>query len=182
WDGMNKHGPKNADQYMTIGPWTLIQCFMGGETKLGAVEFSEDAVIDVLQLHLDFFERYLKQSTAGFDYPRVRLYVTGANEWRSYDRYPIPGTKERRLFLSSGGKANTRHGDGRLAWTKPGRDAPTDRYLYDPRNPVPFDLSREFAASDRSVVQEREDVLVYSSMTNAPSDLWRPRMSWKAKI
>lgn len=167
WDGMNKHGPKNADQYLTIGPWTHIQSFMGGETKLGELEFSEDAVIDVLKVHLDFFERYLKQSTESFDYPRVRLYVTGANEWRSYDRYPIPGTKERRLFLSSGGKANTRHGDGRLAWTKPGRDAPTDRYLYDPRNPVPFDLSREFAASDRSVVQEREDVLVYSS---APLD------------
>ena len=59
----------------------------------------------------------------------VRIYVTGAGEWRDYPDYPPPGVVPERWHL---------HGGGRLApeLSAPSEPGPLPRY--DPADPTPF--------------------------------------------
>ena len=98
-----------------------------------------------------------------FDFPRARVYVMGSNTWRDLDAYPPQDTEPRSLYLTSGGSANGFSGDGRLAWTV-SPDAPPDRYTYDPRHPVPSGAASSiYSGMDRTSIQHRDDVLVYTS-------------------
>jgi putative CocE/NonD family hydrolase len=74
------------------------------------------------------------------------------------------------FYLSSGGKANTLHGDGALAAAAPDADKP-DAFTYDPMNPV---LSYggnvcctgnavQAGAFDQRRMEARDDILVYTS-------------------
>jgi len=105
--------------------------------------------IDALQLR--WFDRWLKGIQNGADHdPKVRIFVMGANRWRSAETWPLPGTKYRKLYFHSGGKANSVHGDGWLSADKPedvGDDeAATDAFTYDPTDPVPS-IGGRFQAS-----------------------------------
>jgi hypothetical protein len=159
WRGMEANSPgAKADRYLMIGPWTHVQTLLGGTTRQGEIELTPDAVVDSFKVHLDFFDHYLKQSTPRPDWPRVRVYVTGRNAWRAFDRFP-PAGQETRLYLGGGGKANTSAGDGVLSWTASAGRA--DAYAYDPRDPVHVPQRPE--GVDRRPVEQRRDVLVYTS-------------------
>jgi putative CocE/NonD family hydrolase len=75
-----------------------------------------------------------------------------------------------KFYLSSGGKANTRNGDGRLIAAAPAADAP-DSFMYDPMNPIPSyggnvcctGNAVTGGAFDQSKMEERPDILVYTS-------------------
>src|SRR5690606_18784296 len=94
----------------------------------------------------------------------------GANQWRSNESWPPKGTKPLRLYLSSGGDANSLNGGGRLVRAAPGGDTP-DRFRYDPMNPVPTVGGGDCCnggivipgAFDQRGVEIRDDVLVYST-------------------
>ncbi|MCI0626536.1 MAG: CocE/NonD family hydrolase [Acidobacteria bacterium] len=174
WDGMAAHSPAKDKQFLIIGPWTH-----GGTRrpalKVGEMEFSEDSVLDMRGIHLAFFEHFLKGASPQFEYPRALVYVTGTNRWLKEPTYPPARVQHRPLYLHSGGKANTLSGDGQLSWDAPGAEPP-DQFTYDPRNPVPSDTANEisakanyplaaehFNAADNRAIEQREDVLVYSS-------------------
>ena len=162
WDGIRAHSTAKEKQYLLIGPWTHGQIFRGGSTKVGELEFSGDSVVDFRALHLAFFDHYLKGSAPGFDFPPVRIYVTGSNKWRDERDYPPAQAQYRHLYLHSEGKANTLAGDGRLNWKAPG-DEPPDRYTYNPQNPVPSEVGGEHLGVDHRIIERRDDVLVYTS-------------------
>jgi predicted acyl esterase len=66
-------------------------------------------------------------STGGIDNgadrdPKVRIFVMGANKWRTANAWPIPGTEYRKYYLHSQGGANTVSGDGWLSTKKPEND------------------------------------------------------------
>ncbi len=161
WDGMAAHSPAKGRQHLLIGPWDHWQTFFGGKTSVGEMEFTPDSVVDTVDLHAQFFAHYLKGGTESFDFPRVRLYVTGSNRWRDLDAYPPRDSRKRRFFLGSSGKANTLDGDGVLGWNT-ARAAPSDSFIYDPENPAPAALNDEQFASDHREIEKRQDVLVYT--------------------
>ena len=74
------------------------------------------------------------------------------------------------LYLSSGGKANTLNGDGKLMPAAPASDAP-DRFTYDPMNPVTSyggnvcctGTAVTGGAWDQQKMEAREDILVYTT-------------------
>lgn len=162
WNGMQGRSVAAADQYLVIGPWTHVQSFQGGSGQVGGFKIPPSAILDSKASHLAFFDRYLKQSTDRLDMPQVRLFVTGADIWRDFDSFPVRGTSPQRLYLSSGGNANTSSGDGVLAWQKATRQ-PADKFTYDPTNPVPIDTAAGLFGVDRSKEQSRKDVLVYTT-------------------
>jgi putative CocE/NonD family hydrolase len=166
WRGMAARPGGAKDQYLTIGPWNHIQSYIGGAEKIGELALPRESIIDTKAMHLAFFDRYLKQSSPGFDQPHVRVFVSGTNVWRNFDSFPLREAKETRLYLSSGGQANSAGGNGALGWAKPAR-AGEDRYLYDPEKPVALNLDATMFAGDRKDTQARQDVLVY---TSAPLD------------
>ncbi len=134
-----------------------------------------DARLDYWTIYLRWFDHWLRDAdgTAGdFEMPRLQYYLMGANEWRTADSWPVEGTEFRPLYLHSGGNANTRGGDGRLAWEAPADDQPADRFVYDPDDPVPTiggpvcctgTADAPAGGFDQSAVEDRDDVLVYSS-------------------
>jgi putative CocE/NonD family hydrolase len=124
------------------------------------LRFTPESVIDNKARHVAFFDWCLKQSAASFAAPRAQVYVTGANVWRTFDQYPPAASSPTQFFLTSGGRANTRKGDGRLV-SGAAADSPPDSFTFDPRRPVPGSMSDN--AIDRGQVQDRADVLVYST-------------------
>ena len=172
--GMQKNGATEAarnGQRLIIGPWFHDDSpgSVGGE-----VNFGPDASTVSFDFHgtkLRWFDYWLKGEDNGVgEEDPVRIFVMGANEWRSEKEWPLARTQYTDYYLHSGGRANSARGDGSLSIEAPG-DEPYDAYLYNPNNPVPTrggGLCCDAAASppgsfDQSAIEAREDVLVYST-------------------
>jgi putative CocE/NonD family hydrolase len=153
----------------------------GGHGGTGVLTYANAGDVALRTVQLRFFDRHLKDSNNGLDRePRVQLFVqvppdTGTQAsgfWISGDSFPLANTQTRRLYLQSGGRANTRSGDGVLAGSPPTK-AGADSFVYDPQKPVPSlggglcctPLGPYFGsgAQDQSSLEARDDVLVYTS-------------------
>jgi uncharacterized protein len=155
---------------MVIAPTLHCEYLKGtGPTIIGE-RYMGDTHFDYIGLVQRWFDRWVKGIENGVTKePKVRAYLMGANQWRSYGSWPPPGAKSIIYYLDSDGSANTRAGNGRLVSEvskKPG----SDRYIYDPLHPTPSVGGQLccFTAAvggpfDQSTVQMRPDVLVYTS-------------------
>jgi uncharacterized protein len=96
----------------------------------------------------------------------VRIYVMGAEVWRDEQEWPLARARYTSLYLSSGGRANTAAGDGRLTMSPPPAQEVPDAYTYDPGRPVPSRggamLGPRAGMALQNDVEAREDVLVYT--------------------
>jgi uncharacterized protein len=150
-------------QKLLVGPWTHDGL---GASRVGDLDFGPEAETTFADESARWFDRWLKDEHDGVeDEPPVRIFVMGADRWRSEWEWPLARAEERTLFLRSGGDANTPAGDGRLAHDAPA-DEPADRFLYDPRDPVPTLYVGPYAYGapfEQSVLDHRRDVLVYQS-------------------
>ncbi|MEE9607338.1 MAG: CocE/NonD family hydrolase [Myxococcota bacterium] len=112
-----------------------------------------------------FLDRHLRGE--GDAPSRVRFYAGGEGRWREAEGWPPPGASARLFYLHSGGRANGLAGDGRLSEEAPGNGQPTDRFSYDPADPVPTHggslLGRGCGRADQRAVEARDDVLCYTS-------------------
>jgi uncharacterized protein len=127
--------------------------------------------LDVDGEHLRFFDYWLKGIDDGIgSEPPVRLFVMGENVWRSEWEWPLARAEETAFFLSSGGDANSIHGDGVLTRDAPAGERP-DVFLYDPFHPVPSTggqlccnpAALPPGAFNQRPIEERVDVLVYKT-------------------
>jgi hypothetical protein len=125
----------HPQQKLVLGPWGHSDV---ATRMIGERDFGEAATIDLQRDYLRWLDRWLRDVRNGIDEePLVSLFVMGRNAWLQGPTYPLPETRMTRLYLDSGGNANTSNGDGRLAWSKPAADAPPDRFVYDPGDPTP---------------------------------------------
>jgi hypothetical protein len=151
---------------MIVGPWGH-----GSSRKFGDLDFGEHAHVDTHAIELRWFDRWLKGIDNRVDQEApVKIFVMGRNEWRYEKEWPLARADYRKLYLHSGGKANTDRGDGRLSWQAPPAGAPPDRYEYDPDNPVPSvggntccGVPTPAGPRDQRPISWRKDILVYSS-------------------
>jgi len=124
----------------------------------------------LLDLQLRWYDYWLKGIPSGMDREApIKIYVMGREEWRDEHEWPLARTQFTRFCLHSQGHANSVRGDGTLATSPCPADAPPDRFVYDPENPV-YTLGGQISthgdvrgAKDRRSVQERDDVLVYTT-------------------
>jgi putative CocE/NonD family hydrolase len=136
-----------------------------------------DGRFDYVTLVQDWFDHFVKGVNNNvLSQPRVRAYMMGANQWRTYDAWPVKEAHDVAYYLDSDGGANTRFGDGRLTTTKPAKAA-SDHFTYDPMTPVPsvgggtwccysrsvLSAAEPAGAVDQSGVEMRADVLVYTT-------------------
>jgi putative CocE/NonD family hydrolase len=168
--GSNSESARGRDnRFVVIGPGThcsferASEHTMAGERDLGDARFDYDG------LYLRWFDHWLRGAGDGaFDQPRVTYYVMGSGAWKTAGDWPIPGTRFTDWYLHSGGRANSRFGDGTLSGDAPG-DEPPDRFTYDPATPVPrlggpVGVGGVPAGSfDQREIETRHDVLVYTS-------------------
>lgn len=158
-------------QYLVISPMTHCRTSAASErTRIGERDLG-DARFDYFGTMLAWFEHWLAGVDNGITrMPRVQTYLMGRNVWQHADAWPLPGTVARDYFLTSGGRANTRHGDGVLVAGPQAPPSGSDAFVYDPADPVPscggpVPGGRVFQAGafDQRAIEERPDVLVYSS-------------------
>ncbi|MGH3427344.1 MAG: CocE/NonD family hydrolase, partial [Mycobacteriales bacterium] len=136
WRGLEAHAESDAERSLLIGPWDHGQSYVGGATQHGPYELGEHSVLDLVALRLAFFDRHLKGIGEGPSLGgRVRLFVTGVNEWRSFDRFPPLEVTEVAFYLRSGGAANSVRGDGCLASAPAAGSEAPDHFIADPTLP-----------------------------------------------
>ncbi|MQY02284.1 CocE/NonD family hydrolase [Actinomadura macrotermitis] len=128
--------------HLTIGPWWHT------DARHGLVSFRES---------LAWFRAHLRGDSSGVRADPVRVYVTGAREWRDYQDWPPPGTRTERWHLHAGGGLG------------PGgpQDHEPSRYRFDPARPTPALGGPTLLGSSKPVdnrpLEKRDDVLVFTS-------------------
>ena len=152
------------NQFVVIGPWTHGV----GASKVGELNFGSEAGLKLGELQFQWFEYWLKGRETGVqDWPAYKLFVMGENVWRGESEWPLKRTRFTAYFLHSDGHANSVKGAGTLSATEPA-DEPQDQFTYDGSNPVPSVGGNNLVGAsagpyDQTRVEEREDVLVYST-------------------
>ncbi len=159
-------------QYAVIAPTLHCAYKRATENTVVGERSVGDARLNYDELTWAWFDRFLKGEQNGIleKMPKVRYYTMGLNKWQSSDTWPPAGAQPMKLYLASGGKANTLNGDGALTDAPPATDAP-DRFDYDPMNPVTSyggnvcctGNAVAGGAFDQRKMEERADILVYST-------------------
>lgn len=174
---MYNHIRKTADkaiadqQYAVIAPTLHCSYTRATENTVVGERSMGDARLDYSKMTYDWFDHFLKgEQNDALKMPKVQYFTMGSNKWQSSTQWPPVGAAPMTFYLSSGGKANTRNGDGQLVAAAPANDAP-DKFRYDPMNPVPSyggnvcctGNAVQGGSFDQSKMEERDDILVYTS-------------------
>ncbi len=170
---VNTDAEASANQYAVVAPVAHCQYSkLSSETEVGERSMG-DARFDVDGTIFAWFDRWLKGEKNAFaaSTPHVRYFTMGENAWKSSAQWPPKPAKTVRMYLRSGGSANSLYGDGRLELTPPPASEKPDRFTYDPLNPVQTVGGGDCCnggivipgAFDQRAVESRADVLVYSS-------------------
>lgn len=131
------------DVRLTVGPWAHVA------QGSGAVALRE---------MLDFGLAHARGEEPA-KRARVRLFVTGANEWRDFDEWPPKGRTPQRFHLRPGGTLST---------ADPVESEP-DGYRYDPADPTPaaggvrMAMGVKAGPIDNTELEARPDVLTYTT-------------------
>lgn len=152
-----------AGQKLVIGPWVHMPWAPVSDSPAGV----EPTVVDDLQLR--WFDQFLKGEQTGVMDAPVSLFVMGAEEWRDYPDWPPPGGEPERWYLHSGGRANSRFGDGSLSLDPPSDELP-DIFTYDPAYPNQtsgghsccFGFVSPMGPADQRASEAFNSVLVYT--------------------
>lgn len=166
--------PDIADkQYAVIAPTLHCSYTRATENTVVGERSMGDARLNYSELTYGWFDYFLKGHSEGNDitkWPKVRYYTMGSNKWQASDQWPPRGAQPMKFYLSSGGKANSLNGDGRLTAASPANDM-ADSFTYDPMNPVPSyggnvcctGNAVQGGSFDQTKMEQRDDILVYTS-------------------
>ena len=164
--------PDMADkQYAVIAPVLHCSYTRATENTVVGQRSMGDARLDYSKMTYDWFDHFLKgEQNDILKRPKVQYFTMGSNRWQSSESWPPAGAEPMKFYLSSGGKANTGSGDGKLVSESPATDMP-DTFTYDPMNPVPSfggnvcctGNAVQGGSWDQSKMEERNDILAYST-------------------
>src|SRR5699024_10425853 len=149
-------------QRLIIGPWTHTD--RSGSVGEQSFPSGSENAINLEKLQIDYLLSIINE-----DEPQlapVTLYVMGADEWRTAERWPLPETTFQDWFLAA---------DGTVAVQEPETTGKL-QISSDPRNPVPTvggntlisggpsgSAQFEPGVRDRSVLDHREDIIRWIS-------------------
>jgi putative CocE/NonD family hydrolase len=159
YQAVEKNNP-NAYNMLVMGPW-----FHGGWSRsdgdaLGNIRFgSKTAEFYRQNIELIFFNHFLKDKGA-MNLPEAYVFNTGANEWRTLDKWPPRGIQTKSIYLNASGKLSFSDSAVKQCFAE---------YVSDPAKPVPFinntaiGMTREYMVDDQRFAATRSDVLVYQT-------------------
>ncbi len=134
---------RGIDVAMTIGPWSHLGVGAGG------VRVASRETFDWLEEHLARRGRRHRRAP-------VRVFVTGAKEWRDLPEWP-PASEEEALYL---------HPDHSLAPRPPTTERPASTFTFEPSDPTPTmggPLLDFRCRVDDSSLAARPDVLAFTA-------------------
>jgi len=148
-----------------IAPWGRVP--MGENGEYADRTFGKQALSDVIEMHMHWYDQRLKGIDTGVDEEApIKLFVMGKNAWRDEYEWPLERTEWTKFYLSSTG--NAVNDGGSLSREIKTRDQTSDSFSYDPSNPVPS-LGSQYQTfdfcgpRDRSRIQRRPDVLTFTT-------------------
>ena len=176
WDQEDEFGPlasyavlertDSADlSHLVMGPWYHGQWFADSGVALGNFRFGRATGFDFRELQSRWFAYWLKGEGDG-KFAEATVYDAGANEWRSFDRWPPKEAEHRRLYFRAGGV---------LSFDPPSTEAGVDSFVSNPAHPVPYrprpvertysptSRWRRWETEDQRFVDGRPDVLTWQT-------------------
>jgi putative CocE/NonD family hydrolase len=169
---LRERSPAREQQYLLAGPWVHIPW---GD-RAGEMQWGEASLLDTDALLLRWFDHWLKDAGTFANEPRVRHFALGANRWCEAES--CCGESSRTLYLHSGGRAESRKGDGALDEDAPDEE-PCDMFVYDPEVPV----ASPAAGADQATIEMGNNLLVYTGepLVEAMHVFGRPKVALFAK-
>ncbi len=159
YGAMEKKNPSNQYIHLVMGPWSHGQ--WGGRdpgSSMGNVKFgSKTSEWYQNNLEVPFFNYYLKDKGQAPS-AEATIFLSGQNEWRTYDQWPPKSMKEQAIYLKP---------DGSLSWIKPSATTSLSSYVSDPAHPVPYtqdvhmNRTRTYMTDDQRFASRRPDVLTF---------------------
>ncbi len=135
---------------LVIGPWNHTMPELR-KTAFGDMDFGPSAGFDGDGELLRWFDQNLKDIS--HEAPSVLIFVMGQNQWRAESEWPLTRAFSTTYYLQE---------HGSLAEDLPAGDA-DDSYVFDPANPLWDIHSDNSVPYDQRDVENRKDVLVYTS-------------------
>ncbi len=138
-------------QRLIIGPWVHG---WNRSPQVGDLNFGDDALVDVDQLLLEWFDYWMKGGAAPQGAP-IRIFIMGENVWREENEWPLARTEYQPFYL---------HEDLTLSSQKSSDRSGSLKYTYDPMDPVPTLGGNIMESSlrgpyDQAPLDDRKDVL-----------------------
>jgi len=174
FDALRERSPRDVrDKHrLIVGPWdhaaylSSMTASTAGRRNFGPLAMG--GRWGMSEAGLAWFDSCLKGIEPETPMRPIRYFQIGADIWRELDEWPR--NRQKALwYLWSGGRANTRLGDGILCEQPPG-NLPPDSYIYDPEEPAQTVGGRNLlhpyipgGLQDQGALEDREDVLVYTS-------------------
>ncbi|HEU4955189.1 MAG TPA: CocE/NonD family hydrolase, partial [Gemmatimonadales bacterium] len=152
-----------AGDALILGPWThgvgSVQSRKAGERDFGA-----DAALDYDGTVLDWMDRHLRGDSTPAS-PQVRVFVMGANHWRSADRWPWPGMRADTMYLGGAGEQGRRSAGraGSLARRAPDARGGETVLASDPAHPVRDPFEGRFGAHDYRALRPGPGIAVFET-------------------
>lgn len=158
---LEKENPEGKN-ILVWGPWHHGGWARVDGDTLGHIRFGSKTSLWYREnVEFPFFNYYLKDK-GEMKLSEVTAFMTGANEWKSFDRWPPKEAAAKNLYL---------HAEGKLSFDPPNEESPLafDSYVSDPAKPVPFSseittsMGHLYMVEDQRFAYTRPDVLVYQT-------------------
>ncbi len=156
-----KNNPGKLFNKIVDGPWYHGQWASKDGTHLGNINFGSNTSVWYQQhIEIPFFNYFLKGKGNIDQIAEATIFLTGANEWKTFSQWPPLEKQDKSLYLLA---------DGKLGWEKPSTTKAFSEYTSDPAKPVPyeedihFNRSRNYMTGDQRFAARRPDVLVFQT-------------------
>ncbi len=158
-----QNNPGKAFNKIVEGPWYHDQWSNHDGTHHGNIQFGSNTS-EYYQQHFEipFFNYFLKGKGDISQIAEANIFITGANEWKSFTQWPPSNKEDEAMYFQP---------DGKLSSLKPAAANSFSEYISDPAKPVPyeehvhFNRTRTYMTDDQRFASRRTDVLVFQTDT-----------------
>ena len=156
---IEKQNSPSVKNFLVMGPWSHGQWAFGKGNNLGNIYWGMDANKKFISQEKKFFDFYLK-GEGNSEMAEATIFVTGSNEWRTFDAWPPKNVVEKTLYFQPSGV---------ISFSVPVIKESFDEYVSDPMKPVPYTESvhihrtTEYMTDDQRFASRRPDVMVYKT-------------------
>jgi hypothetical protein len=157
YQSMNSVAPNRVS--LVMGPWLHGGWHRTDGDALGNISFGQKTSDHYRkEIETPFFESHLKGDDK-VRTPEASIFITGTDQWRTFDAWPPKAAAARALFLAP---------HGALSTTKPSLASASDSYVADPKKPVPYQdgaggMDHDYMTGDQRFAAHRPDVLAYET-------------------
>ncbi len=156
-----QNNPGKTFNKIVNGPWYHGQWASNDGMHLGNVQFGSNTSTYYQQhIEIPFFNYFLKGKGDISQIAEANIFISGANEWKTFAQWPPENKEDKAMYLQ---------GNGKLDWQKPTTAKGFSGYTSDPAHPVPytedvhFNRTRNYMTDDQRFASRRPDVLTFET-------------------